>query len=137
MEHRYIIIIALFVLVFAGIASCEDIQTETNTDETINLSNNNIELSAKSDSITITSEGAYWWIDHVLSNNEYFAPKLTDIKNSEYHVDGDWFSVKKEGMRTLTIKVKKNTTPYNRKMRISIQSGTHTEQVLINQQGKE
>ena len=119
------------------LSSCTD-KEETNDiwKDKINPSPKYAELSAKTDSVSFTTEYDGWTIDHICiedSSYRYFDSKDFNFQADTFTLSGDVFYMKKSDGHTLFVRLNQNNTGQERYMSIDFQSGNFFEEVSIKQ----
>lgn len=126
-----------FVLLFLiiGLISCDSGQNKQH--DCIQLSQKHADLSAQGDSIVISTEGDYWWINDVNADGRYMYAALEDITSDFANIKGEWFSVEKLGKQRLIVKVSENTSKNIRKIIITLESGNYFDRINVFQKGRD
>lgn len=130
--HKYIIaIISIFLL-----SSCSDKERLTGDwDDIIKLSTKNVEFSANTDSITITTKGDWWWINWIsIGDSIYTYNNRKDINlESNSYVIKEYCFIVKRSKNTLFVKLNENNTGIERLMKIGLEAGDYFDGVSIKQ----
>jgi len=107
-------------------------------DDNIILSAKKATFSAESDSITITTEGGWWWITDVKFQEKIYLAIYTedDFTGDFITFSDDDFLVKKINKHTLFIKVNKNNSGYQRFLYVNLEAGDYFDSVKITQLAK-
>lgn len=129
-----ILIVSLFIL-----TSCSDKEDLIGIwDDNIKLSSNNVELTSKTDSVTITTEGDWWWIDNISLEDSlygYYGREDVNLESDSYSIIEEQFMVKRLDKNTLFVKMNENNTGEERIMNITFQAGDYFDYVNIKQVG--
>lgn len=106
-------------------------------DDVIKLSTKDVTFKSTSDSITITTEGNWWWITEITVNNEHFAiPDSINIESDNYVIKQDCFTVEKKNNNTLYIELDENRTSTERIVVVELEAGDYFDRVIITQDPK-
>ncbi len=134
MKKIMTLIIGIYILV-----SCSDKVIEEPigyADDTIKLSIKNVDFTAQVDSITITTEGNWWWINEIsFEDSTYIYSNRDDInlESDSYSIKEEHFVVERRDKNTLFVKITENDTRKERQMNITLQAGNYFDYVLIKQ----
>jgi len=106
-------------------------------DDIIKLSTKDVTFKSTSDSITITTEGDWWWIIGITVNNEHFAiPDNINLESDNYVIKQDCFTVEKKDNNTLYIELDENLTGTERIVVVELEAGDYFDRVIITQDPK-
>jgi hypothetical protein len=90
MKKIMILFLGLLIL-----SSCSDKKViDGKWDDIIKLSTKNVELTSKIDSVTITTEGDWWWIDAVSFEDSiysYYAREDINLESDSYSISEEQF----------------------------------------------
>lgn len=129
-------VIILILSVFL-ISSCSDKEDPIGKwNDNIKLSTKNVEFAAKTDSITITTGGDWWWIDGVsLGDSTYIYYDREDInlESNSYIIKENYFIVERRDKNTLFVKLVENNSGNERLMTIFLQAGDYFDYIHIKQ----
>jgi hypothetical protein len=129
-------IIFLFMSIFL-IISCSDKEDPIGKwDDNIKLSVKNVEFAAKGDSVTIKTEGDWWWINGISINgisSVYYNRESIDLESDSYIIEGDCYTVERRDKNTLFVRMNENLTGKERKMIIDLEAGDYFDSVGIKQ----
>jgi len=129
-----ILFFGLFIL-----SSCSDKEViDGKWDDNIKLSTKSVELTSKLDSVTITTEGDWWWIDAVSfedSTYSYYGRKDINLESDSYSIIEEQFLIERRDKNTLFIKIDENNTGNERVMNITFEAGDYFDYVTIKQAG--
>ncbi len=124
-----------FCVVF--ITSCSDKEDIIGKwDDNIKLSTKNVELSSGADSVIITTEGDWWWIDGISFEDStyiYYDRDDVNLESDSYLIKEEYFIVERRDKNTLFVKLYKNSTANERIMNISFEAGNYFDYVTITQ----
>ena len=105
-------------------------------DDIIKLSTKDVDFTAAADSISITTEGDWWWIDRIIfedSTYNYYQREDIDLEAESYSLKENSFLVEKRDNQTLFVKINRNTTGEERFMVITLEAGNYFDYVHIQQ----
>jgi hypothetical protein len=126
------IIIGLALLM--SFSSCETNTKDGDWDDNIKLSDKAVNFSVGADSVTVTTEGTWWWINDVKVNDIYFYPSEDiDTESTNYTITEDCFVVERRNSTTLFIKANANKTGIVRTIRVSLEAGDYFDSVTVTQ----
>lgn len=127
-------VIILILSVFL-ISSCSDkFDPDGKWDDIIKLSTKSVEFNANKNSITVTTEGDWWWVTNVSVNGEYFhLPQDVNIDSESYIFKQDCFIVEKKDNNTLYIEIEKNESNAEKKITIVLEAGDYFDRVSVTQ----
>lgn len=125
----------IFILGFFILASCSDKEDPIGKwDDIIQLSTKNVDFAAKTDSVTITTEGEWWWIDGITFEDSiysYYGREDVNLEADSYSIKEENFVVERRDKNTLFVKINENNTGVERKMNISLEAGNYFDRVTI------
>jgi len=134
MKNIMILFFGLFIL-----SSCSDKEViDGKWDDNIKLSTKSVELTSKLDSVTITTEGDWWWIDAVSfedSTYSYYGREDINLESDSYSIIEEQFLIERRDKNTLFIKIDENNTGNERVMNITFEAGDYFDYVTIKQAG--
>ena len=129
--------VILLILSAFLISSCSDKEDPIGQwDDNIKLSTKSVGFVVKSDSVIITTEGDWWWIDDISINgisSTYYNRENIDFYSESYTIEGDCYTVKRCDKNTLFVKMNENVTGQKRKMTITLEAGDYFDHVVIKQ----
>ncbi|MBZ0242647.1 MAG: hypothetical protein K8F24_05490 [Bacteroidales bacterium] len=133
MNKAIILILGVFFMI-----SCSDKKENPigKWDDNIKLSTKHVVFSSETDSVTITTEGEWWWIDGISfedSTYSYYNRDDINLESDSYSIEEEQFVVERRDKTILFVKIKENNTGIERKMNISLQAGNYFDHVTIMQ----
>ena len=135
MKKALILIMGVFILY-----SCSEKEELIGKwDDIIKLSTKNVDLTSKTDSVTITTEGDWWWIDNITfedSTYSYYDRDDINLESDSYSIKEEEFVVERRDKNTLFVKVTENNSGIERKMNITLEAGNYFDYVTIIQSAK-
>jgi hypothetical protein len=116
----------------------------SSNDKPIGQWSDNIKLSVKdvvfkstADSITIKTEGDWWWITDISVDNTNFSNfEGVNLLSDHYVIKQDCFVIERRDKNTLFIKLDKNTASVERVVFIGLEAGDYFDRVKITQAPK-
>lgn len=129
-------LISLLTLILI-ISSCTNTEKEKpigKWDDIIKLSTKNVEFDANQNSVTITTEGDWWWVVEVSVNGEeYGIPDDIKLESESYIIEQDCFMVEKKDKNTLYIEIDENLSNTERTIIVTLEAGNYFDNVIIKQ----
>lgn len=119
------------------LVSCKDkVNPIGKWDDIIKLSTKSVELTAQADSVTITTQGDWWWVDEISfqdSTYSYYNREDINLESDAYSITEDAFTVERRDKNTLFVRLKENNTGAERTMSIGLEAGDYFDHVNIKQ----
>lgn len=119
------------------LVSCKDkVNPIGKWDDIIKLSTKSVELTAQADSVTITTQGDWWWVDEISfqdSTYSYYNREDINLESDAYSITEDAFTVERRDKNTLFVRLKENNTGAERTMSIGLEAGDYFDHVNIQQ----
>lgn len=132
MKKTMILVIGMVILI-----SCKDkLNPIGKWDDNIKLSTKSVELTAQADSVTITTEGDWWWVDGISfqdSTYSYYNREDINLESDAYSIKEDAFTVERRDKNTLFVRLNENNTGTERTMLIGLEAGDYFDHVSIQQ----
>ena len=129
------VIILFFSIIL--ISSCSDKKALIGKwDDIIKLSTNSVEFGAKTDSVSITTGGDWWWVNGITVNDSSYSVydrEDVDLESDSYIIKEECFVVERRDKNTLFIKLDENETGDERVMIIALEAGDYFDHVVIRQ----
>ena len=129
-------ILTLGIIILSSCSNKEEIIGKW--DDNIKLSTKNVELTSKTDSVTITTEGDWWWIDAISfedSTYSYYGREDINLESDSYSIIEEQFLVERRDKNTLFVKINENNIEKERVMNITFEAGDYFDYVNIKQSG--
>ena len=106
-------------------------------DDNIHLSAKTVELKATSDSVTIKTEGSWWWVcDISVDSKSYYGFERDYLQADYYKIKEDYVVVEKRDKNTLFVYVEANPNNVKRIISVGLQAGDYFDRVTITQKPK-
>lgn len=123
------------VIVLISCLSCSNSdRPDGDWDDNIKLSQKEAKLTAENDSIVITTEGEWWWIDNIsLNGDSNFDLSGIDTTEKNFIVDNAEFMIERKNATEIHIEMTKNQTGSERKLIIGLQAGDYFDRIVITQ----
>jgi hypothetical protein len=123
----------IFLLFVVVLSSCSKDSPDGKWDDNIKLSTKYVEFSSAQDSVIITTEGSWWWINAIMlgdSTYNYFNNDI-DFESDSYTISEDSFVVEKRDSYTLSVRMEANNDNKARTLKLSLQAGDYFDDVTI------
>ena len=130
---RKIIIHGFLTLIWIFLISCSTIGNENGKwDDNIKLSQNTVTLNSNENSITITTESTYWWLNGIyLNNNSVDIANVDKVSKNFVIINPDFQVERKEDGKKIIITLNQNNTNSERVLVISMQNGDYFDGVKL------
>ena len=124
-----------FLLVLTSTISCsESDQPIGKWDDNIKLSQKEVQLSVDNDSMVITTEGSWWWIDGIyLNGSSSFDRNEIDTTAENFVIDEIEYRIERKNATEIYIEMAKNETGIERKLMIALQAGNYFDSITVSQ----
>ncbi len=122
-----------FLLVLTSTISCsESDQPIGKWDDNIKLSQKEVQLCVDNDSIVITTEGSWWWIDGIyLNGSSSFDRNEIDTTAENFIIDEIEYRIERKNATEIYIEMTKNETGIERKLMIALQAGNYFDSITV------
>jgi hypothetical protein len=107
-------------------------------DDIIKLSEKEVDFSAATDSVIITTQGTWWWVHSISLNGAsylYYDAPGVDLESDNYTIEEQEFTVERRNATTLFVKMNANTSNEERVLDITLEAGNYFDRVCIRQAG--
>lgn len=135
MKKVIVLILSVFLM-----TSCSDKEEKEELigiwDDNIKLSTKNVDFSSEKDSVIITTEGDWWWIDGITFEDSiytYYGREDINLESEVYTINEDHFVVERRDKNTLFIQLDENSTGIERIMNITLEAGDYFDYLQIKQ----
>jgi hypothetical protein len=136
MKKLVIIFLSIVLISSCEKDSIEDDSIAGNWEDNIKLSTKNVEFGVNADSVLITTEGNWWWVDEIHFNDSsynYYNDENINLESTSYTIRADNFIVERRNKNTLFIKLDKNITGEERELIVGIAAGNYFDDVIVKQ----
>ncbi len=100
----------------------------------IKLSQKKAQFTAENNSIVITTEGEWWWIDEIsLNENSNFDLSAIDTTAKNFIIDETEFKIERKNTTEIHIEMTKNQTGSERILIIGLGAGDYHDRIIITQ----
>lgn len=133
------LLFAIFALAILNSCSEEKDPVIGIWDDNIKLSSKYAEFNAEADSVIITTEGDWWWVNGITvgdSSYSFYNDENIDLESEQYSINQDFFVVERSDKNTLFIKMERNSSGKERTMTVSLEAGNYFDYVQIKQLGQ-
>lgn len=124
-----------FLLILSTAISCSKSDRPIGQwDDIIKLSQKEVRFSSEKDSITISTEGKWWWIDEIgLNGNPNFDLSGIDVTSDNYSINEPEFKIERRSATEIYIEMTKNKTGSPRVLNIGLEAGDYFDGIKITQ----
>ncbi|SHF85621.1 hypothetical protein [Dysgonomonas macrotermitis] len=105
------------------------------TTDNIQLSEREASLDAGRDSAVFVTKGTCWWINKILVDGQPVEFKVADSQNDRFKLEGEWFTIERDGRQKLVVKADDNRFASPRNIKIVLEVGKSFDSIDIEQQG--
>ena len=130
-------IIVVMVSIFSLLFSCSDKEEPIGKwDDIIKLSEKEVDFLAATDSVIITTQGTWWWVQSISLNGKsylYYDTAGIDLESDNYTIEEAEFTVERRDATTLFVKMNANTSNKMRVLDITLEAGNYFDRVCIRQ----
>lgn len=131
---KRIAFVTLIIVFTVSFFSCTE-EKDGDWDDNIKLSAKAVNFNASSDSVTITTEGSWWWITDVSVNGDYYGgTEDIYLDSAQYTIDHDCFVVERRDKNTLFIRLEANPLSVQRTIVVDLEAGDYFDRVTITQE---
>lgn len=127
-------VLAIFLLC---ISSCSDKEELIGMwDDNIHLSTKNVDFQSETDSVTISTQGDWWWVESISFEDSiytYHDNESIDLESEAYTINEDEFTIKRQDKNHLFVKMNSNHTSSERSMLITLEAGDYFDYVTVKQ----
>ena len=105
-------------------------------DDNIKLSQKEVEFDANENSITITTEGEWWWITEVRFNNSYVNFEDMDTTSDDFIIEETEFRIERKNTTEIYISMSENLGDSARVLGIGLEAGDYFDHIKVTQSAK-
>lgn len=124
--------IFLLLILLSSIA-CSNETLIGKWEDIIKLSQKKVFFDANENTITITTEGEWWWINAISLNNTYIDFSEIDTTLDNYSIVKPEFTFERIDATIIKIKMSENLAETERILRISIEAGDYFDGIVVTQ----
>lgn len=130
------IVFGIITILFLSFLSCESDTIEGKWDDNIKLSQKEINFTAESNSIVITTEGTWWWINGIgLDDDWSFDTTGIDTSEDNFLIEENEFTIERRNADEIHINMTENQLDVKRILIINLQAGNYFDGIKIIQSG--
>lgn len=130
------IVFGIITILFLSFLSCESDTIEGKWDDNIKLSQKEINFTAESNSIVITTEGTWWWINGIgLDDDWSFDTTSIDTSEDNFLIEENEFTIERRNADEIHINMTQNQLDVKRILIINLQAGNYFDGIKIIQSG--
>nr|WP_319511786.1 hypothetical protein [uncultured Draconibacterium sp.] len=127
----------LLISLFTIISCSKDKDTPIGIwDDNIKLSQKEVEFDANENTITITTEGEWWWITEILFNNLYINLEDLDTASDNFIIEEPEFKIERKNATEIYISMSENAGDSSRVLGIGLEAGDYFDHIEVIQSGK-
>ncbi len=129
-----IVILILAIFIFFSCSDKKDLDGDWS--DNIKLSTKNVDFTALTDSVTITTEGEGWWIEGICFTDSTYSYNNQDdinLASDSFSIKEDAFTIERRDATTLFVKINENHSGMERIMSITFEYGDYFDHVTITQ----
>ncbi len=102
--------------------------------DNIKLSTKNVEFNSTADSVTITTEGEWWWVNEIsVGDTSYHHFEDINLEADNYVIQDTCFVVERRDKTQLFIKVDENPSNVERVIVVGLEAGDYFDRVTVKQ----
>ncbi|WP_321997089.1 hypothetical protein [Draconibacterium orientale] len=129
---KLLLLISLFTII-----SCKDKETLIGIwDDNIKLSQKEVEFDANENSVILTTEGEWWWIDSIKFDEEYLNLEGLDTSSDDFIIEAPEFTVERKNTTEIYISMSENPGDNPRVLRIGLEAGDYFDHIRVKQLAK-
>ncbi|KJF44858.1 hypothetical protein LH29_05315 [Draconibacterium sediminis] len=123
----------LLLLSLFAILSCSKDTPIGLWDDNIKLSQKEVEFDAKENTIVITTEGAWWWIDALKLNGSYINIDDMDTAADNFVIEEPEFKIERKNATEIHISMSENLSDNKRVLIIGLEAGDYFDGIRVTQ----
>jgi hypothetical protein len=125
-----LVLIAVTILI---LASCNK-ESDGKWNDNIRLFSKTASFEADVDSVTISTEGTWWWVvDISVGDSTYYGFENINLESDNYTIQKGGIVVERRNSTTLFIQADANTTGTSRIISVGLEAGDYIDRVTITQ----
>lgn len=134
MKATKLIAIELFLILIFGYSCSNSDNPDGLWDDNIKLSQKEVQFTAAQNSITITTEGEWWWIHQISMNRSLnFDISRIDTTSKNFVIDETEFKIERKNATEIHIEMTRNQTGAERVLLIGLEAGDYFDRIEITQ----
>ena len=123
----------LLLLSLFAILSCSKDTPIGLWDDNIKLSQKEVEFDAKENTIVITTERAWWWIDEIHFNGSYINYEDLDTTLDDFIIEEPEFKIERKNATEIHISMSENLSDNERVLIIGLEAGDYFDGIRVTQ----
>lgn len=114
------------MIVSTTILSCSSDKNEGKWDDNINLSEENITVSAEATTVLVTTGGSSWWVAGILldDDSDYYISDI-DTTQENFLIATEDFILERKNAKDILVSMTQNTTGIDRTLTVTLQAGNY------------
>lgn len=129
------LIFGIISILFLSLLSCESDRPDGDWDDNIKLSTKEVGFSAESDSVIITTEGTWWWINGISLNDDSYDISGINTAQDNFLIEESEFTIERKNTKEIHISMTENQSATERTLTIGLQAGNYFDGIKIVQSG--
>ncbi|MDX8338745.1 hypothetical protein SLH46_06105 [Draconibacterium sp. IB214405] len=126
---KLLLLFSLFTII-----SCNDKESPIGIwEDNIKLSQKEVEFDANENSVTITTEGEWWWITDVRFNGTYINLEDQDTNSDDFIIEETEFKIERKNATEIYITMSENTGDTERELGIELEAGDYFDHIKVTQ----
>ena len=124
--------LGIFGFFFLSLLSCDSEEPIGKWEDNIKLSKKEVSISANANTVIITTEGTWWWIDGISLNGEHnFDMSDIDTSRENFLIEETIFSIERRNAKEIHISMNKNDSGSERILAIGLQAGNYFDRITV------
>ncbi len=124
------LLIALFCVFSLFLLSCN---REDGDCEGVGLSKNEVNFTAASNSVTLTTKSRNWWLSEIFLDGTKIDFTAEETSSNNYIITKSDFEINRKDEKTIVITMNKNSTNKERVLKLILQNGNCFDGVSVKQ----
>jgi hypothetical protein len=126
------LIFGIISILFLSLSSCKSDEPDGKWDDNIKLSEKEINFTAESNSVVITTEGTWWWINGIgLDDDWSYDISGIDTTQENFLIEKTEFTIERRNANKIYISMTENQSDSERTLTISLQAGDYFDGIKI------
>lgn len=106
-------------------------------DDNIKLSQKEVEFDANENTITLTTEGEWWWIDELRFNGMNINLEDLDTTTDNFVIEDNEFRIERKNATEIHISMNENLGNTERELLIGLEAGDYFDRIKVSQSVKQ